>query len=463
MLKDILHYFLIKQNKMFNPQYYMTLNPDVRKADIDPLWHFIRNGWREGRNPSPQFNTNYYLITNPDVKLMTSNPLVHYIRHGKKEGRKPIPGFNHSVNHAQHQLVNEQEALNSMTPNLSAVSSKNNNEDITICLHIGDTKTGTSIIQNFLDINRLNLYSFHHCLYPNLYSRQYESGRCHNHGEWYKSIRNNYEDFSNDIKNVLSFSRMNAINKVVLSFEEWLLDPDFIELFKQMDQDNGGIRIQIICYLRRIDYWCESAWKQWGLKTSKNIEAYLEQPEIHNRYQLILDHLNQWSNLIGINNIIIRPYEKQQLNHGLLIDFLETIEIDHGSMKWDTTEDINLATNAGFNRDVLELLHYCRELYTDVHDNHLFDLFSNLLDDQFKKPPFKSYALLSPEQRSALYQQNLPFETEIGKKFMGRESGVIFHDPEPDPAEDWQPYEGLTLEKAIPILINMMNNILEKN
>jgi len=29
-------------------------------------------------------------------------------------------------------------------------------------------------------------------------------------------------------------------------------------------------------------------------------------------------------------------------------------------------------------------------------------------------------------------------------------------DPLPDPSEPWQPYEGLTLEKAIPIVVKMI-------
>jgi len=62
-------------------------NPDVRRADVDPLTHFIEHGWKEGRNPSQKFDTKYYLETYPDVQKAGVNPLIHYLRHGKKEGR----------------------------------------------------------------------------------------------------------------------------------------------------------------------------------------------------------------------------------------------------------------------------------------------------------------------------------------------------------------------------------------
>lgn len=49
--------------------------------------HFIRYGWKEGRNPSDYFNTNYYLNLYEDVRALGMNPLVHYLLYGKKEGR----------------------------------------------------------------------------------------------------------------------------------------------------------------------------------------------------------------------------------------------------------------------------------------------------------------------------------------------------------------------------------------
>lgn len=85
-------YFIIRKSGYFDPAYYLLHNPDVRKADVDPLWHFINYGWREGRSPNSWFETNYYLDSNPDIKKSDANPLVHYIQFGQKEGRQPSPG-----------------------------------------------------------------------------------------------------------------------------------------------------------------------------------------------------------------------------------------------------------------------------------------------------------------------------------------------------------------------------------
>ncbi len=69
----------IKQSALFDPVYYLKTYADVRKADIDPLKHFCKKGWREGRNPSATFITRIYLVEHPELKDADINPLIHYI------------------------------------------------------------------------------------------------------------------------------------------------------------------------------------------------------------------------------------------------------------------------------------------------------------------------------------------------------------------------------------------------
>ncbi len=48
---------------------------------------------REGRKPNPWFDPAYYLRAYPDVAKAGMDPLLHYIRHGRREGRNPMaPG-----------------------------------------------------------------------------------------------------------------------------------------------------------------------------------------------------------------------------------------------------------------------------------------------------------------------------------------------------------------------------------
>ncbi len=91
MIKNLYQYWLISKSGIFDRNYYLLTYPDVRAADVNPLWHFIKIGWKEGRNPTGFFNTKFYLENNPDVRINGINPLVHYIKFGLNEGRKPRP------------------------------------------------------------------------------------------------------------------------------------------------------------------------------------------------------------------------------------------------------------------------------------------------------------------------------------------------------------------------------------
>jgi glycosyltransferase involved in cell wall biosynthesis len=91
MMHKWIDYFLIKRSGLFDAHYYLHTYIDVRRADVNPLLHYVTFGWREGRNPSQFFDTNFYLTMNPDVINAGINPLVHYIRFGKKEGRLKKP------------------------------------------------------------------------------------------------------------------------------------------------------------------------------------------------------------------------------------------------------------------------------------------------------------------------------------------------------------------------------------
>ncbi len=94
----------IKKSQYFNKKWYLKEYPDVKNAKVDPAKHYMKHGWKEGRNPSLYFNTKWYLERYKDVKNANINPLLHYERNGKYEGRsasntnlKPLNIFNYPM------------------------------------------------------------------------------------------------------------------------------------------------------------------------------------------------------------------------------------------------------------------------------------------------------------------------------------------------------------------------------
>src|SRR3954449_1535503 len=78
---------------LFDGAWYLLRNEDVRSYGLEPLPHFHRHGWREGRRPNRHFDPAWYLEQNADVCGAGMNPLLHYLRHGEFEGRRPISHF----------------------------------------------------------------------------------------------------------------------------------------------------------------------------------------------------------------------------------------------------------------------------------------------------------------------------------------------------------------------------------
>jgi hypothetical protein len=90
--------------QLFDTGYYLAANPDVRAANQDPLLHYLKVGWREGRNPSRLFDTRFYLDRYKDVAGSELNPLVHYAMYGRSQDRsfrRPMEAWRRKLDRAK--------------------------------------------------------------------------------------------------------------------------------------------------------------------------------------------------------------------------------------------------------------------------------------------------------------------------------------------------------------------------
>ncbi len=81
---------LIRSSGLFDSQWYLDTNLDVKKSKTDPLTHYVRYGAEEGRNPSRLFNTSFY---KRQASIGDKNPLLHYILVGERIGLSPSALF----------------------------------------------------------------------------------------------------------------------------------------------------------------------------------------------------------------------------------------------------------------------------------------------------------------------------------------------------------------------------------
>jgi Sulfotransferase family len=68
----------IRRAGLFDAAFYLERYPDVRRAGIEPLRHYMRHGAAEGRKPHPLFEPDYYLACCPEARH-SRNPLVHFL------------------------------------------------------------------------------------------------------------------------------------------------------------------------------------------------------------------------------------------------------------------------------------------------------------------------------------------------------------------------------------------------
>ncbi|WP_160160802.1 glycosyltransferase [Legionella sainthelensi] len=68
----------------FDANWYLERYPDVKASGLDPVFHFVRHGAAEKRDPGPNFSTADYLLEYPEVEKKGINPLVHLEKTRKK-------------------------------------------------------------------------------------------------------------------------------------------------------------------------------------------------------------------------------------------------------------------------------------------------------------------------------------------------------------------------------------------
>ena len=81
------NYKLILNSCLFDEEWYIHTYFKNKDSNINPIFHYLYEGFDKGYNPNSYFNTNFYLKINDDVKRAGMDPLIHYIKYGKNEGR----------------------------------------------------------------------------------------------------------------------------------------------------------------------------------------------------------------------------------------------------------------------------------------------------------------------------------------------------------------------------------------
>jgi len=317
----------------------------------------------------------------------------------------------------------------------------------TIYLHIGGRKTGTTAIQLFLSSNRAQLKKKGY-LYPG-YPRQ-------EHHDITREIlfhSLSKTSVSQVLKKYREEIRRSPCNNVILSAEglEGLFQK--VSLLEEFLLQDSAVRI--IFYVRRQDERIESNYNQMVkgamIRTHETFSQYYGSGNLP-----LLDYYNvllPWRDAFGKENILVRCYEKEQIPNGIIRDFLTTVglELDKSFIIPQTW------ANPSLNWDLIEIIRLCNIQFKDDISFHRY-LLNSLKNVKLNEGLKKQY-LLSPHQRRDLIEKYAESNEKVAREYLGRKDGRLFYAPLPESDEPWEPYEGLTIKKCIPVFTQMLHNL----
>lgn len=313
-----------------------------------------------------------------------------------------------------------------------------------IYLHIGTTKTGTSSVQKFLIDNQemLKQYNFAastpkyphrlRTLIENIFNAARNGLPCFTdkQQQWFDDL---IEKLKNEEADNIILSEELFWN-IISYHQETPFFEDFINSLKEFSD------ITVIVYLRRQDSFLMSAYQQrlkGGGMQGKECQEWIlisERPRTGiTNFRKNLEYLEP---LFGRNNIIVRPFEREQfVNQSLFDDFMQLV----GLKMSEKFEIKNKKKNPGLSPFMVEIFRYL-SVYCHSREDILPFLGKENKSNNKLFNQNRQHKFLSPKERIAIVQSCEEDNEWIARKFLGRADGVLFREPLPNINDPWEKY-----------------------
>lgn len=318
----------------------------------------------------------------------------------------------------------------------------------TIYLHIGMPKTGTTSLQKFLFYNREKLLETGY-LYPitgtKITSDREPKGYSHN--TLVRRLTQKTDSKGNggsqweswdELKREINRSPLKPQN-VIISAEFFtgpgIYNADLITTTKRMLEDYDT---KIVIYLRRQDdflrsYYCHLI----TFFIRKDIKEFIRD------WQYMADYyktLELWKNIFGLDNIIVRVFEKEQMKNGNLFnDFLAAINFNNKAIDFGFSKDIkeNISVNSV---KAIKLINGIDKISEKIpfqfqKDEYRASLVRRLIFNH-KTLKLISYLptnflfneeLLSKQDRMSILNEFEASNRKVAQEYLGREDGKLFY------------------------------------
>lgn len=345
---------------------------------------------------------------------------------------------------------------------------KSNTKKKTLYLHVGMGKTGTTALQEFFWENRnILLKNFgiaypeygsvscaHHLLSPHIPSFLAVDWKFLQPEEWCPNLATNDADKILVSSELIAWASPEMISDFCAEIAKWF-------------------NVKVVIYLRRQDNLIMAGYNQ-------QIKAGTQKRHINDVIEKQFERfdyakkLQPWIDAWGEENIIVRPFERQQFFQGdIRYDFLYRVfGID--SFELFGIQDDGGNPNPRLSFKAMEYKRWINNIISNPAISSQFNKalldYSAATDDSSTKV-FSTKALLSPDKRKEILDKCEPINSEIARKFLKREDGRLFFDPEPV-LDEWNDYISIShaekaeitayIRKNHPKLYDLLNEYSDK-
>lgn len=320
-----------------------------------------------------------------------------------------------------------------------------------IYLHIGTGKTGTTALQKFVFQNRTKLTqsglkyaasglngTAHHIL-GHLWKfgwMQQEQIDKLNAGDLWGDVKDEFHDSDQSL--------LISTESLATTFQNV---PQSMEDISHALQD---IPVKIVIYLRRQDLHMESLYNQ-NVKRGQGQKKF-HIADMHRKRYFYYTYLTSIADHFGKENIIVRPYEKQQFAGGTIYkDFLDAI-----GFSWSDKFELPARDpNPRVGEKALEFLRLSNAIERPWEQKFAFNnsVIRALEGSDNISDTKDANIFIPPEERREYLSQFDEENAAVAREFLNRSDGVLFRDEISDLGTEWCTQEPLTSEELARIFI----------
>ncbi len=216
---------------------------------------------------------------------------------------------------------------------------------VTIYLHIGTHKTGTTSLQKFLFDNREVLKN-KDFLYPLTGTSRHSRIR---HNNLFVQLTNHksYEPFEPQAggwEELITEIESSKCQNIILSSEDFCHLDSFPTKITAIKDYLSSYEVKIIIYLRnQPDYFKSHYYTEVQLGDCwKYFEEYFIDKQRRGYYY---ERLEPWKKSFGVENIIVKLYDDPEIKNNLIKYFLKTIGCTENNLKFHKTTRQNVSTS----------------------------------------------------------------------------------------------------------------------